>query len=343
MTQFVDNGRPKAEEYGAARDSIAEMNSDRCKEEKGCDASEQMYSRFYFCHIQYNGSADFLRALLDKYVPNAHLPDILLTDTGGDIWKKALAMPSGSSHGFPPPPTACTTSEQVGWPQDAARSATVATETAARRAADRDVAASVAIDLRNAANAKRKVDLTVFGVIGMGKPLSLAACPISGMAGKSTQMIDHDSLHAPCVQAGSDTSSTVLHFPSGGLPEWVGDGNVAANALFGDVVSPVAAKVAGGVVVSLSMDARDMHGFSEDLRQKYGPPKVTDVEFRNNYGNKWVAHNLEWLLPGLHVEFVLNQQQGNLARLGVLTIELESQYKSKANNNAKDRAKRLKL
>jgi hypothetical protein len=79
--------------------------------------------------------------------------------------------------------------------------------------------------------------------------------------------------------------------------------------------------------------------------EKYGKVRSNSVTFSNTFGGASKGEELEWHLPGLHVQFTLDRAQagdpGGLT--GVLLIEVESASRLRTQKHQERDAKRTKL
>jgi hypothetical protein len=326
------------------------------------------------CQRFYYFSAPFVRTVVDKYFSVEQQARIRV---GGTLGEAERAIAPGTAMPPNPPAVAHTCADdpaasarraaaveavkrkkeaneqaarnaEVAAAANTVREAAEATSQAAEQSKEDEAASGAsAEDLRSAAGAKRKVDMTVFGAIKMGRPLAVADCVktnVQGLFGTSSG-VDHASLRGACKEMGEDGATASVHFPATKLPTWIGTANGlgALEAVMGDG-SFVHVVLQSGVVVEVWMRANETDELGEDLTSKYGPAHVRQVSFSNSYGSKWEASQYEWKLPGLHVEFVLDETQSqNLGRAGMLTIELDSRYKSTRARQTQEKAKHLKL
>jgi hypothetical protein len=172
---------------------------------------------------------------------------------------------------------------------------------------------------RDLARAKSPAALEVFG-IPLGRPLKLPKCESSNIF----------EVKRVCVDEG-DLNGVRILFPVKEFPRWVNP--------------EVQAVTKNSVLVGLSLHGSQSGEMYDALTEKYGKPtSVRTRTFSNGYGLTANGKDWEWVLPGVHVAFDLQQDQGELSgRLGTLTIELESVYRSRASKQADDQAKRRKL
>jgi len=149
------------------------------------------------------------------------------------------------------------------------------------------------------------VDMTVLGV-PLGQPLALTLCQRLGVM---DLLFSGGNGYArgqqfPCAGPKDQTNSQVanaatpaevtIDFADGACPSWT---------------SPCEATglVRGGLLLSIYLGTNGQTGdaaASAQLRAKYGKPTTdTIVTFKNLYNYSAQFHQLEWNLPGLHVEY----------------------------------------
>jgi hypothetical protein len=170
-----------------------------------------------------------------------------------------------------------------------------------------------------------KTDVTVFGP-RLGEAIRLPTCEV-----RSDLVINR-----PCHTGRSPTvhgAFVLPEFPEGDdeirygdPPKWARSGDVGVT-------------LRRGVPVAVEILADGGPALRNVLVAKYGAPfRTTPIEFTMDSGAKWTADELEWLLPGLHVQFTLiryGQRQGEAH--GMLRIELDS-HRREQEIKAKGRA-----
>jgi hypothetical protein len=137
-----------------------------------------------------------------------------------------------------------------------------------------------------------------------------------------------------------DSSFDIYVVPASDLPNWVG------RQLGRFETAPhtnIQAWVRNGVAVRVQILCQQTDDYRSALVQKYGEPKTRKVEFQNKYGKSWTADALEWQLPGLHVEFSLDNIQEDQGRSGITTLELQTNANLRRQNEATQKASKRKL
>lgn len=190
LSEALYNGRSKAAEYSAAEEAAGRR---ACKAEHECEVG----SAFYFCRTAYWTSAEFVRALLDKYVPQAQQSVITANVTGhAPAWDAAMAMPAGSVRDFPEPSPACTTQGQYSFADEQKRLNAIAARKRAEEVQRKIQGALAAIQDRkktkaaqdadakrlamaDVARASKHADTTVFQV-RLGVPSPVPDCEAVG-------------------------------------------------------------------------------------------------------------------------------------------------------------------
>ena len=331
-------------------------------------------SGFGACERFYYFSAPFVRTVVDRYFSPEQQSRIKV---GGTLGDSVRAIPAGTP--MPPNPPAVVkvcaddaaahdrhtadVAAQTPARDEAAQAAPDgdraeqspntqdATEAAGRapdeEKSDKEASTAAASDVRNASSSKRKVDLTVFGVVKMGRPLAIPDCvrtETTGLFGKTVGIV-YASLREACKDGKPGSSEVMVHFPPNAVPAWAGNANGfgALEAFSGG--PSLFAVLKGGVVVEAWMRVTESEDFAHDLREKYGPCETRTVTFSNSFGSEWKVNQYEWRkLPGLHVEFVPDDNQAqHLGRAGILTIELESQHRSKDSQDKREKDRHIKL
>jgi hypothetical protein len=149
------------------------------------------------------------------------------------------------------------------------------------------------------------VDMTVLGV-PLGQALTLALCRrqsitdllFSGgtgyVPGQQFPCAESKTVSSGQIPNSATPAEISIDFPSGGCPSW--SNPCEATGL-----------VRSGVLLSIYIGTNGQTGdptVSAQLRAKYGKPSVdTIVTFKNLYNYSAQFHQLEWNLPGLHVEY----------------------------------------
>jgi hypothetical protein len=149
------------------------------------------------------------------------------------------------------------------------------------------------------------VDMTVLGV-PLGQPLTMALCRrqsitdllFSGgtgyVPGQQFPCAESKTVSSGQIANSATPAEISIDFPDGGCPSW--SNPCEATGL-----------VRSGVLLSIYIGTNGQTGdptVSAQLRAKYGKPSVdTVVTFKNLYNYSANFHQLEWNLPGLHVEY----------------------------------------
>jgi len=203
------------------------------------------------------------------------------------------------------------------WALERQRADEAATGEETARADAKKLADASDVQMANdSAKAKAKgTDMSIFGAFRIAEPLSLPKCA-NGSSSRSF-----------CI-----VSDELVAFPLKMVPAWVaydGAGIV----------------IRGKTLVSVHFpQVRGDDGLRRDLVKKYGRPRrETPISFSNAFGKSTKGSNLEWELPGLHVEFTLHETQGNDDLLGELLVEAESAYKERRTCEGEEEAQRRPL
>jgi hypothetical protein len=188
------------------------------------------------------------------------------------------------------------------------------------------------------------VDTKVFGV-PLGEPLRLPRCATANERKNARQEIDFGSAFR-----GVQTSTTCQS--EGAMMAFMGTllGGKGAdryimlskdscpNWAYCEVVASLhEGNLAGIVVMILPSAGEDPVG--KQLRAKYGKPtRKETAQYQNEYGARYEVDELEWVLPGLHVEYKPGPKGG-----GVVAIETETGHKALEAKEAVQEAQQPKL
>lgn len=289
----IRNPTPQEEarraEYRKAHEAIRQEEiakyDPQCRLSNDCD-----FNKLGRCQTYYYFSPGFVRGLVDRYFSTAWQAQYLSTREG-NLWKNAMAIPAGS-----PEPQLSGDMARACNDGSAQQKAQLASVAGVGKASTATGTTAQPGDRGNKA-ARTGVDMTVFG-IPLGVPLTLPKCTRSG--GGVCQ--DRPGILGSLM--GADVS---ISLPGERCPRaWFSVG--ALCSMVGELVNDELASV---LLLTQGKNVEDMVG--EILRQKYGKPsKVETVSFQNKLGAKWSVENLEWNLPGLHVEFKPVGQLGDL-------------------------------
>jgi hypothetical protein len=370
LSERLPEGRPKSVEYGQARSELRRRQPQSCADEPGCDATVTgALSRLYWCRSTYEGSPQFVRFLLDKYVPAARQADLKQIASVGSDWDKALAMPigiggAGAGGSFVPPTLACTTAGQFAQGDDAAAKAKA--DLAARARERRRARAAFDAEARTFAladgrTAKGHVNLEAFG-LPLGSVLTLPDCEDVGHWGKTLVevfLVDakaHGSVMVSgktCFLFDSDGSATI-HWGDGALPKWVssvttvirGDVLVSVKIDLTAVLPPPATYVVGSA--SVVAQAQAYAAYYNAGAWKQGPENVAAAhEALKKYGPPWriyketiasrTVEEPEWRFDGLHVKYNAD------AFTDTILIELESVFKARTDAQQGEKTAEPKL
>jgi hypothetical protein len=370
MSESLDGGRAKASVYSRGRARVLGSHPDECKEERGCDSSAVYLSRFSYCRSYYESSPEFVRALLDKYVPGPEQSQIgsRVGGSGGAVLPGALAIPAGTGRGFPSPLPACITEGQyLQGDEDKRRGAiaagklTAAAEAKiqelrnARAATDAQARALALADGQRALRASPRVDTDVFG-ISLGSVLTLPFCGAVGKAAESSKT---------CLLTDSN-GSTSIHWGDGSLPDWAqysltteikGDVIVSVTIKFPSAPMPPTERVGIDWVGSLGAAAANagaQEAYQDEMKKaparvakvqgqmkaKYGNPTRAEMRTFKNQETGVVVRRIEereWFFPGLHVEYDADRYVDSVL------IELESAFKARAESRRAREAAEPKL
>lgn len=197
------------------------------------------------------------------------------------------------------------------------------------------------------------VDTKVFGV-PLGEPISLPRCATANERKRETRS---DELANPLKNMdllgafrGVQTSTTCQS--DGAMMAFMGAllGGTRAdryimlakdscpNWAYCEVVASLhEGNLVGVAVMILSGAGEDAVG--KQLRAKYGKPTRTQTaQYQNEYGARYEVGELEWVLPGLHVEYKPGPKGG-----GVVAIVTETGYKALKAKEAVQEAQQPKL
>ncbi len=235
-------GRSKGSQYGEAYDRLLETHSDSCKDEPGCQTSDTGSSRFYKCRSGYESSPEFLRALVDRYIPADRQPILRNLINSPALLQKALAFPPGTAFAIAstaePPTLACVVERhaadmhrQLAMKADERRRVKAAAVQKQRRLA-----------LSDGERASARVDTKVFGV-PLGTPLPLPNCESVGQWTSPLQADDpsrdftddHMESAKTCLLTKNDGSTEIV-WGHGALPEWAQSVDVG---LLDDIVTSI--------------------------------------------------------------------------------------------------------
>jgi hypothetical protein len=188
------------------------------------------------------------------------------------------------------------------------------------------------------------VDTKVFGV-PLGEPLRLPRCATANERKNARQEIDFGSAFR-----GVQTSTTCQS--DGAIMAFIGallggkgadryimlSKDSCPNWAYCEVVATLhEGNLAGVAVMILPGAGEDTVG--KQLRAKYGKPtRKETVQYQNEYGARYEVDELEWVLPGLHVEYKPGPKGG-----GVVAIVTETGYKALKAKEAVQEAQQPKL
>lgn len=190
-----------------------------------------------------------------------------------------------------------------------------------------------------------KVDTSLFaGSIRFGDPLNLSSCPYQnnflGMPIRSDNAPDClDTMPISGeVAAAVDILTTItnseptapdpdfhsIYISTGHRPSWMSGELVSVRTFQGGIVR-VVINTKGRVVEKR---------VAEELAAKYGSLYISrEATITPDTGNAFKVHNLEWSLPGIHVEYqVLDHDENDrvsIDGMGYVRIETESAYQSR--------------
>ncbi|HEY1471869.1 MAG TPA: hypothetical protein VGF61_22715 [Candidatus Acidoferrum sp.] len=195
-----------------------------------------------------------------------------------------------------------------------------------------------AIDSSIAKARAANIDTTVFG-LQLGEPLRLATC-----AGPSSLFQDHPT----CFYEDSGIAKGI-----GTMLGSVPDPNTIENWRLVFVHKGPRAEVLlyDGLLAAVKFETggiNDEPQRARDLREKYGPPTlVKPFTYTPRIGNTLKANDLEWRLPGLHVEYSAVLKKPNSSEVitvdgGSIYVETEAAYQrrlAKEKEQAKGKTK----
>lgn len=194
-----------------------------------------------------------------------------------------------------------------------------------------------------------KIDTKIFG-IPLGETLDLPPCQIQLLAVQ--QKFAANCLRGGDLQAVGDLLSLLA--PVLGDLATTADPELVAIQLANDScpawldACTISGRVHDGVLVAVALTTGGHNveqTVAKELRAKYGQSVVlsTQATVRPDIGNPFDVTNLEWFLPGLHVQYdvvlhddsrVINYMQG------VVRIETEQAYEDRHKKEQQDAAKR---
>lgn len=191
------------------------------------------------------------------------------------------------------------------------------------------------------------VDTKVFGV-PLGEPLRLPACVSLREHAKST-----DGLGAFGAGLRGITTSTTCQSQGsmmgliGGLAGMTGmlsdryillAENTCPPWAYCEVVAFRHEGNLAGVTIMVQPGAREDQ-VGKQLRAKYGKPSRSEsAQYQNEFGARYEVDELEWNLPGLHVQYTPGPQGG-----GLVLVETETGRKARESRDAAREAKQPKL
>ena len=197
-----------------------------------------------------------------------------------------------------------------------------------------------------------KVDVTLFGkAIKMGSPLGLPRCTYEDMLGVPVVKGEVDCIDAQPpttgfagilfgtiipvgAQAPADPNLKFIHLSFAHRPTWMS----------GDGVW-IRLNDNGGIErVVITTQGRDIEAkVADELRGKYGTSVFSqEGTITPDVGNAFKVHNLDWVLPGLHVEYRVIRADDNgrveINGTGYVRIETATAYAARtADEKKKDR------
>lgn len=184
------------------------------------------------------------------------------------------------------------------------------------------------------------VDTTVYG-LQVGEPLRLPTCP-SGTGRPGAAPVP-----ATCFYEEDALSRDLGEIFGGDANEPVRDPHETWRTVYVRNGPRLFALLYDGLLATVHLDTggiNDDPGVSKELRQKYGPPTVVKpITYTPRIGNALKADDLEWRLPGLHVEYSAALKKGTTVISvdgGSVTIETEAAYQRRlAIENEKEKSK----
>lgn len=209
-------------------------------------------------------------------------------------------------------------------------------------------AAAVAPDPSVAKAKAAHIDNTVLG-LAIGEALHIPPCAAVRAAGSQGQagglgaissMIQQSGLQGQPVTAichseemdmtalasaltqQSRGSNTAIKFPPDKCPDWMAQCIVYGNVQGGLLES---------IYVNVGQSGPSDQTVADQLRHKYGTPTSARVDhYKNNYGNSVDMVDLEWVLPGLHIEYRPTLLDQGTSNRWALRAETETSYQHKA-------------
>lgn len=219
--------------------------------------------------------------------------------------------------------------------------------------AGRNAKVTVATDTSIAKANAAGVDTKVFGV-PLGEPIRLPRCatanerknetrsndPYNALKGadllgafrgvqtSTTCQSDGAMMAFIGMLAGGKPADRYIMLAKDSCPDWAYC-EVAASLYDGNLA---------GIAVFIQKGAREDY-VGKQLRAKYGKPTSKEkADYQNDYGARYQVDELEWALPGLHVEYKPGPSGG-----GVLVVETETGHKIREVKGAAEEAKQPKL
>lgn len=201
-----------------------------------------------------------------------------------------------------------------------------------------------------------KVDVTLFGkAIKMGSPVGLPRCAYESMLGVPVVSGDVDcedtqppvtgfaallfGLPAMSSQAPTDPNLKYIHLASAHRPSW----------MTGDGVWLKLNNNGGVARVVITTQGRNVEATAaEELKGKYGASLFSqEGTITPDVGNAFKVHDLDWVLPGLHVEYKVIRADDNgrveINGTGYVRIETASAYAARTADEKKKKADRKVL
>lgn len=197
------------------------------------------------------------------------------------------------------------------------------------------------------------VDTKVFGV-PLGEPLSLPRCATANERKRETRSNDLanplKNMDLLGAFRGVQTSTTcqsdgaIMAFMGAILGGKSGDRYImlakdsCPNWAYCEVVAALHEGNLAGVAVMILPGAGE-NTVGNQLRAKYGKPtRKETAQYQNEYGARYEVDELEWVLPGLHVEYKPGPKGG-----GVVAIVTETAYTALKAKEAVQEAQQPKL
>lgn len=183
------------------------------------------------------------------------------------------------------------------------------------------------------------IDTTVFG-LQLGEPLRLPTC-----AGPSSLFQDHPT----CFYEDSGIAKEI-----GTMIGSVPDPNTIENWRLVFVHKGPRAEVLlyNGLLAAVKFETKGINDepqWAKDLREKYGPPTlVKPFTYTPRTGNTLKANDLEWRLPGLHVEYSAVLKKANSSEVitvdgGSIYVETEAAYQRRLAKEKEQEKGRTKM